>query len=120
MRAGIGSALGRGLLAGATGLGQDPVAKPLRRLGHRDVGQAPDCFAQLGDLAGAGLAFGEVLFDQPVLVLVDRVEHVGSDQAVDVGAHRATSRQSRSLMRPSRMRDLIVGSAVSSRVATCR
>ena len=79
--------------------------------------------AQAGDLVGGrGVARDQAL-DRPALDVVHRVQRVGGQQVagVVVGAHGVTTpRQSRSRMRPSRMRLLTVASGAASWSATSR
>ena len=93
--------------------------------GHRPgaVREPGEGFAELGHLDRAGLALGEVTLERGPLEIVHRVECVRPGDGVDVRArHGVTStfKQSRSRISPSRMRVLIVGSAVVSKVATSR
>ena len=79
------------------------------------------------DANASGRSFGatelemlrEVL-ERGTLVGVERVERVRSGEVVQVVTHVVTSRKSRSLMSPSRMRVLTVPSGVSRSTATSR
>lgn len=82
-------------------------------------------FAEFGDLGAAGLAVGQMCLEADPLVLGQRIQYVGTGERVHFrcrhGPHLpVTPRQSRSRIRPSRIRALIVASFASSSSATSR
>ena len=78
----------------------------------------PGGTAQALDLGAALGAGGQVLLEPGALVVVDSIDGVGADQAVDVVVHRSSPKVSRRRIRPSRMRVLAVPTGMSSITAT--
>jgi len=108
---------------------------------RRRCGQPGRGLAQPAHLGLAGLAASEVLVEAGPVAVGNRVHDVGADQRVRVSAaqpcdppgcapaaggrlaalcHHSTPRQSRSLIRPSRIRVLMVPTATPSSSATSR
>ncbi len=80
--------------------------------------------AQPAHLLDARVAAGEVALKTRPLTIVERVQRIGTGQCVQrVGTatevHQSTPRQSRNLIRPSRIRVFTVPRATPSNPATC-
>ena len=112
-----------GSLPGPADRGQHLGTQSRRRHRPGAVGQPADRLAQFVELGPAARAVRDVPVERGPLDVVDRVQRVRADQGVNVGGRHAvtsTPRQSRSRIRPSRIRVLTVGSGVSSRSDTSR
>ncbi len=107
-------------LRGAVGGCEHPGPQLGGRLGRLDLAHQCGGVGQLAHLLAAGGALGEVAAELLGLLGAQRVQGVGARQRVQLGAHRAPSRQSRRRINPSLILVLIVGSGLSSKVATSR
>ena len=113
---------GRRELAGPVGGSQHPPPELRRRvegLGQAEPGRG---LAQAADLVLAQRAVLEMTLEAVPLGLAERVEDVAAAQHVQVvthDLHHSTSRQSRILISPSRIRVLTVPRATPSSRATC-
>lgn len=115
--------LGRDL-PGLPDCSHDPLAHGWRRLGRCGQPKGRSDFLPAADLGCTRLAPAEMP-GKPVLLrrVIDRVEHVGAGQGVQIWTrqpHQLTPRQSRRRMSPSRILVLIVPTAAPSNAATSR
>ena len=113
---------GRRELAGPVGGGQHPRPKLRRRVEGLGQAEAGRGLAQAADLVLAQRAVLEMTLEAVPLGLAERVEDVAAAQHVQVvthDLHHSTSRQSRILISPSRIRVLTVPRATPSSRATC-
>ena len=110
-------------LPGPRRLGEYPVPQSAGGRRSRGRGHPGRGLLQPAHLLGAGVAGGQVPLEAGPVARRQRVERVGTRQRVQVGpprCHHVTPRQSRSLIRPSRIRVFVVPTAIPSRPATSR
>ena len=111
----------RGKLAGVT-RGADRLVPERRTRSHGMCRAKPGCgLAQFVDFVAASGAVGQVRGESGALLVGDRVEYVRASEGVQVviieGRH-GTPRQSRSLIRPSRILVFTVPAGTPSSSAT--
>ena len=111
-----------GQLPGYRRGGQHPLLDPRRwrqGRGHAQLGRG---VGQAADLVVARLAAAQVMLEKVPFQPIAGIQGVETAQIVQVmpwPSHEPTPMQSRSRIRPSRIRVLTVPRAVSSKVATC-
>ena len=95
------------------------ITAGLAACGKKSFGVSPSCFLTARSLEQIknDVCYSDV---PAVLVGIERVQHVGPCERVEVVGHHVTSSSSRIRMRPSRIRVLIVPSATPSTAATSR